>query len=618
MRRGITLKVSVFVGVLVLIISVGFGLLAFYRGAAAVREQVEAALIMQAEEAVQHLESRFQVQLTALEAVAARPEIRSMDWEQQKPVLQSELERLGSFLALGIVDPQGTALYTDGTTANLGDRDYVVQAFAGRSVVSDLLVSRVNGSLVLMYAVPIIDNGRTVGVLVGRRDGTALNDITDRLGFGERGWAVVLDSDGTLFAHPNREYVMDRRNFFTDDADLAEAGAAIKALGVGNTGVVRYSVDGTRNMVGFAPALSTDWMIGVGALEEDVLGDVYALRTFLTLASAAFLAVGVLGAVLLARQISHPLRQVQSVIEAAASGDLTNSTDIGSKDEIGAIANAVNKTLDSMREVLNLIASSVTNLADTSSRLAATAQQVSASVEEVASTTNEFSATLDSMNESAQAMNETVQSVSHQAASGNETITDIVHQMQRLRDTTKDLASEVTSLGALSNQIGSIVNTISAIAEQTNLLALNAAIEAARAGEHGRGFAVVAEEVRKLAEESSQATKGIEQLIRQIQTRIAAIVSGMKEGSDDAEAALRHVSQSSEGLSSILKAVEQIQKQVEELTAGLEQMNSGGHGIAGATEEQAASMQEVAYSAQDLMDMGAKLKELVDHFKLSR
>ena len=432
MRRGITLKVSVFVGVLVLIISVGFGLLAFYRGAAAVREQVEAALIMQAEEAVQHLESRFQVQLTALEAIAARPEIRSMDWEQQKPVLQSELERLGSFWHWVSSIPRHDLVY-DGITANLGDRDYVVQAFAGRSVVSDLLVSRVNGSLVLMYAVPIIDNGRTVGVLVGRRDGTALNDITDRLGFGERGWAVVLDSDGTLFAHPNREYVMDRRNFFTDDTDLAEAGAAIKALGVGNTGVVRYSVDGTRNMVGFAPALSTDWMIGVGALEEDVLGDVYALRTFLTLASAAFLAVGVLGAVLLARQISHPLRQVQSVIEAAASGDLANSTDIGSKDEIGAIANAVNKTLDSMREVLNLIASSVTNLADTSSRLAATAQQVSASVEEVASTTNEFSATLDSMNESAQAMNETVQSVSHQAASGNETITDIVHQMQRLR-----------------------------------------------------------------------------------------------------------------------------------------------------------------------------------------
>lgn len=617
LRKGIALRIGAFVGVLVLIISAGLGILAYYRGSSAVIKQVEQALIMQAEEAVEYLETRFQVQLTALQAIAARPEISSMDWTVQRPVLQSELDRVGLFLALGVVDLTGQARYTDGTTANLSDRDYVLRALAGKPAISDPLVSRVDNSLVLMYAVPIADNGKIVGALIGRRDGTALTEITDRLGFGERGWAIILNSDGTLFAHPNRQYVLDQRNLFTDQANLAEAGAAIKELGVGNTGVVRYNLDGTRRIVGFAPAKSTGWMIGVGAMEADVMGDVRDLRIFFALAASACLVISVLGAVLLARQIAQPLQRVQDVIEAASLGDLTLSAEVSSKDEIGSVAQAVNRTMNSMKEMLGLITSSTANLVQTSERLAATAQEVSASVEEVASTTNAFSATLDTMNRSAQEVNEAVHGVSRQAASGTEAIANIVRQMQTLRGNTQSLARDVADLGALSGEIGNIVNTIGAIAEQTNLLALNAAIEAARAGEHGRGFAVVAEEVRKLAEEASAATKSIEQLIRQIQSGIAAIVRGMNDSSTQAETALENVNQSSEILGSILRAVEEIQREVKAFTGGLDQINSGGHEIASATEEQAASMQEVANSAQVLQTMGARLKELVEQFKIS-
>lgn len=617
MRKGIALRIGAFVGVLVLIISAALGILAYYRGSSAVIKQVEQALIMQAEEAVEYLETRFQVQLTALQAIAARPEISSMDWTVQRPVLQSEVDRVGLYLALGVVDLTGQARYTDGTTANLSDRDYVLRALAGKPAISDLLVSRVDNSLVLMYAVPIADNGKIVGALIGRRDGTALTEITDRLGFGERGWAIILNSDGTLFAHPNRQYVLDQRNLFTDQANLAEAGAAIKELGVGNTGVVRYNLDGTRRIVGFAPAKSTGWMIGVGAMEADVMGDVRDLRIFFALAASACLVVGVLGAVLLARQIAQPLQRVQDVIEAASLGDLTLSAEVSSKDEIGSVAQAVNRTMNSMKEMLGLITSSTANLVQTSERLAATAQEVSASVEEVASTTNAFSATLDTMNRSAQEVNEAVHGVSRQAASGTEAIANIVRQMQTLRGNTQSLARDVADLGALSGEIGNIVNTIGAIAEQTNLLALNAAIEAARAGEHGRGFAVVAEEVRKLAEEASAASKNIEQLIRQIQSGIAAIVRGMNDSSTQAETALENVNQSSEILGSILRAVEEIQREVKAFTGGLDQINSGGHEIASATEEQAASMQEVANSAQVLQTMGARLKELVEQFKIS-
>ncbi len=94
MRRSIAVKISVYVGVLVLVISAGIGIFASYRSMSAVTKQVEAALIMQAEEAAEILENRFQIQLTALETIAARPEIASMNWALQEPILKSENERL--------------------------------------------------------------------------------------------------------------------------------------------------------------------------------------------------------------------------------------------------------------------------------------------------------------------------------------------------------------------------------------------------------------------------------------------------------------------------------------------------------------------------------------------
>ena len=158
-------------------------------------------------------------------------------------------------------------------------------------------------------------------------------------------------------------------------------------------------------------------------------------------------------------------------------------------------------------------------------------------------------------------------------------------------------------LGNLSQQIGNIAGMIEEIAEQTNLLALNAAIEAARLANTAEGLAVVADEVRKLAEQSSEATTEIGQLIKQIQARIVSTVKDMNEGSDQADQAIAQVNESSVLLHNILGVVEQIMNQITEFSAALKQLNIGGHEVASATEEQAAAIEEVASSAQDLTEM---------------
>ena len=341
--NSITTKISVYAGILVLIICAGLGFFAYNSGSSAVLGEVEQALVLQAEEAARYVEGRFELQLSTLEAIAERPEISSMDWQEQFPVLRAEHDRLGQFMAIGVVDSSGFARYDDGTTAELGDRDYVIQALAGKSMVSDLVVSRVNNSLVLMYAVPIKRDGQIVGALLGRRDGAVLSDITDRLGFGDAGWAFIVHPDGTAYANPNREDVINQVNLFQTQGNPGEIGFAIQELGVGNTGTIRYGHDGAARLAGLAPIPSTGWMIGIGALESNVLQGVDKFRTLLVWISIAFVLVGIVAAVIIARQIANPLQEVQKVIEAVAEGDLTQTVKVRTQDEIGRVASALTK-----------------------------------------------------------------------------------------------------------------------------------------------------------------------------------------------------------------------------------------------------------------------------------
>ncbi|HKM43753.1 MAG TPA: methyl-accepting chemotaxis protein, partial [Limnochordia bacterium] len=563
-------KMSLYVGVLLLVICVVLGVVSYQRGASAVREEINEALSLIAEEGSRYLEATFEMQLAVLQTVAERNEIKSMNWDQQRPTILSEEGRLSQFLALGVVDKTGLARYTDGSTANLADRAYVIDALAGKSVVSDLIVSRVNNSLVLMYAVPIRENGRVVGVLIARGDGMMLSDITDPLGFGENGWAYIINSTGNLYAYPDRQMVLDEANVFDSQSPLINVGRAIQDTNASGDEVVvvRYTLDdGEVRLVGLAPILSKGWTIGVGAMERGELAHIDQLRTYLIAISLVLTAVGVIVATFISRRLANPLREVQEVIEAVADGDLTREARVTTTDEIGRVAQALNTTVASIRQALGLVSSTTDELASTSQEMAAAAEEVSASIEEVASTTNEFSSSLDMMNTNAQNMSKTVTGISNQATEGDAAVVNVIKQMNALRENTQNMSNDVSALGTLSDEIGKIVDAISAIADQTNLLALNAAIEAARAGEHGRGFAVVADEVRKLAEESSGATAEITTLINQIQGRISATVTGMGHSAEQADQALASVDASGTILREILGAVDGIVDQVQAISA---------------------------------------------------
>jgi len=220
---------------------------------------------------------------------------------------------------------------------------------------------------------------------------------------------------------------------------------------------------------------------------------------------------------------------------------------------------------------------------------------------------------------------------------GQKALYRVADQMNIISAGTDRVQKSVTELSTNSEKIGNIIVVITGIADQTNLLALNAAIEAARAGEQGRGFAVVAEEVRKLAEQSREATKQIEALIHQNKSDIGTAVIAMEDGVGSVNVGMDVVNVAGQSFSAIAKLVENVSAQMEQLSGTIQQIASGNQQIvtsvrevelissetaaqaqtvSAGVEEQTASMEQVTSSAQSLSNMAFELQAIISKFTI--
>lgn len=347
------------------------------------------------------------------------------------------------------------------------------------------------------------------------------------------------------------------------------------------------------------------------ALRQAVLGVVL-------IGGAAFV---VLGGIL--RQVSvgivKGLAQNQAHLRQVASGDFTATVPewlLKRTDELGDMARAVHYTQASIKKVLESLAQAAVEIARTSQELSANTEQTSASIEEVAGTSNEFASTVQQLTDSSQAMVREANQILDATSRGSAEVERAVASSEELREVIRRMAVTVDSLGKQSQRIGEIVEVITDIAEQTNLLALNAAIEAARAGEHGLGFAVVADEVRKLAEQAAASTASIIEVVQAMQAETGRTIVGINHGVKRAEENTRIVQQTGALMHDIIDAINGIIAKIGEFSEGLGQINYGSHEIAATAEEQSASIDAIASSAQDLSNMAERLQELVSQFKL--
>ena len=209
------------------------------------------------------------------------------------------------------------------------------------------------------------------------------------------------------------------------------------------------------------------------------------------------------------------------------------------------------------------------------------------------------------------------------AIKGGDIVSRTVDGMQSIAKSVEESANTIEELGRNSDQIGEIITVINDIADQTNLLALNAAIEAARAGEHGKGFAVVADEVRKLAERTTKATKEIRGKIELIQDKTAGAVEAMNSGRKDVDAGVGFATEAGVSLTNIVEIVKNVSNMINQIAAAEEQqsaaageISSNMESIANVTKEASGSVKDTSNAANELSKIASELQTMTSQFKL--
>lgn len=347
----------------------------------------------------------------------------------------------------------------------------------------------------------------------------------------------------------------------------------------------------------------------------------------------AGLTLGVLVAIVLTSIITRSVNRTLDMVKdlAEGEGDLTKKVEVATRDEFGDMGQWFNTfvkklhdTISSVSLTTHQLASSSTELSSSSEELSRNAKSQKEQVEQVATAIEQMSSTALSISENTQKAAESAKKAASIAREGGDLVNNTIDVMRQISEEVNNFASTVSTLGDSSKQIGDIINVINDIADQTNLLALNAAIEAARAGEQGRGFAVVADEVRKLAERTSKATKEIADMIKTIQGDTDKAVSNMNTGTRKVGEGVDMVNKAGESLQQIVQMADQVGDMVSHIATAAEEQSTANEQIAKTvesiseiTKQSTAGIDETARACSELSRMAEDLRGLVGRFKVN-
>ncbi|MFT5874495.1 MAG: methyl-accepting chemotaxis protein [Clostridium sp.] len=357
-------------------------------------------------------------------------------------------------------------------------------------------------------------------------------------------------------------------------------------------------------------------------------------------------------------KITKPIKNVVSALETISEGDFTATLEVSSKDEVGTLAIAMNKTLEILREMIGSIKNTTNSLNGVSQTLSASSEEVASSSMEITKSVGEvadgamkqsenliesvalleeFAKTFDTINENVQLVSVGSSKIKGAADVGSLRIEELVTSVEGIRNGFKFVVEKLILLNASVEKITAITEVINDVAGQTNLLALNASIEAARAGESGKGFAVVADEIRKLAEQVSSSSNGIMDLVstvtkdtkdvsstaglvsNKIEEQVVTVestVASFKDILDEVFLIVPQIINVNNALESAVKSKDYVVEKVESVASVSEEVAASAEEISAATQEQAASSEEMTATAESLAGMAESLSASVEKFKI--
>ena len=318
----------------------------------------------------------------------------------------------------------------------------------------------------------------------------------------------------------------------------------------------------------------------------------------------------------LVRAIDRPLARLVAAMEPMRGGDFSQKISMVNDGEFSILADGLNLVTNSLQEMIRRVQKSGLQVNTSATEIAATAQEQLSTASEIAATTSEIGATSKEISTTSKELVQTIKEIAGVAektallaGSGQTGLSRMQATMQQVAEASATINARLGVLSEKAGNIGTVVTTITKVADQTNLLSLNAAIEAEKAGDYGRGFAVVAAEIRRLADQTALATGDIEQMVKEMQSAVAAGVMGMDKFSEEVRRGGEVVQQVSEELSQIIHHVQALTPNFETVSQGMQSQSEGAQQISEALSQLSESSKQ---TVESLRQSNSAIEQLND------
>ena len=549
------------------------------------------------------LDAWLEVRMTEITTMADTPILQSGEMRAINTYLGNQLEQLDAYSSFWVSDLNGDWYSPLGTTGSISERDYFPVILSTKEpVISNPLIGKSDGKLVVVIAVPVKVNGQMKAILGANVKVEDLVGLVGAVEVGETGYATLYQADGTVIADRDTSKILESNPFRDNTSSLYQTESDILS---GTLGIKLIEEEKGTAYVAHTPMNSTDWIITVVANIDEFMAPLedYLATSLITAAVLLIVAAGIV--LLVTIKLTNPIRKLQDAAVSMAEGDCTVQIKIKDRTEIGRLADAFAAMGENLQQLLAHILGSANQIDAFSEEID---QQVKVTmdkadeascaiknvtreirkqvdfVDKMAGSAGEISSAIVHANVSIEEISASAEETVKAAKNGNEVIASVKQQMEQIKEVVSRAAEVIEEVGTRSKEIGEIVDTIASISSQTNLLALNASIEAARAGEQGRGFAVVAQEVGKLAEESGEATKKIAHLVTEMQQSTEKAVSSMEAGTIEVTHGTEVVSDADTSFRKIQGLIEQLMLQLEAIMQDMQNIGRENEGLVDAVE----------------------------------
>ncbi|MBP2242281.1 methyl-accepting chemotaxis protein [Cytobacillus eiseniae] len=534
-------------------------------------------------------------------------------------------------------------------------------------IITDAYLDAGTNHYMITVSLPLYIDNKLYGVL---GVDITLEKITGTIAdtkVGNTGYVILTDKNGSILGYKDTEAVVNNENIsslpiFKEKIDgnvyLDIEQVTYVSDKDEETGWEIFSVITQDEIASFSDQISQNMSKRITEADQDLQSILTKLFSTQIIIIIILLLVSILVSLFFAKYFIGPIKKLSGFLANVANGDLSKKMDAKSNDEIGILFTSVNTMIDSLRNMANkmnqliqevekdsiVLKDQTTVSTHVTNTVSSAMNEVATGSEQLVSDMVNISSHIENNDVAVQSMSERISKIVEQAqetksvtADGQLAMKNMSNKMNSIVSQSVESSSIMMALDHKLQTINEITALIQGIAEQTNLLSLNASIEAARAGEQGRGFAVVAQEVKKLAEQSSDSVGKISGLITEIQEDSSKALVNITIGRESAVQGAEMVNETENSYANMFQFIESLANDIDEIAGSSEKLSVNSQSIAASvdsvisiseqtsagveevtsmTDEQVQSVQEVKNISESLHKLAYELRELIEHFKV--